>query len=208
MKHAMNMVAEFHAKHGAPELDHVATPEEIEARRVLRMDLITEECMELIDALGLHTGDGVISVGPPDVVKVADALADLLYVTVGAALEWGIPLDRVFAEVHRSNMTKTPGTKRGDGKILKGAGYEPPRIAEVLSDSPVAPEPSAADVERVAVALYLAWHAKWSGQDNVTSADIDEHGTWFDMSDDEKDDYRAEAREAIRLGADAERCGK
>jgi len=203
VKHAMNMVAEFHAKHGAPELDHVATPEEIEARRDLRVALIREESRELAEALGFFD-----PMATADVVKVADALADLLYVTIGAALEWGIPIDRVFAEVHRSNMTKAVGKVRGDGKILKGAGYEPPRIAEVLSDSPVAPEPSAADVERVAVALYLAWHAKWSGQDNVTSADIDEHGTWFDMSDDEKDDYRAEAREAIRLGADASKAGQ
>lgn len=45
MKHAMQLVVEFHRKHGAPVLDHVATPEEIEARRVLRMDLITEECV-------------------------------------------------------------------------------------------------------------------------------------------------------------------
>lgn len=42
------------------------------------------------------------------------------------------PMDRVFAEVHRSNMTKEGGGKRADGKILKGPGYESPDIAAVL----------------------------------------------------------------------------
>lgn len=59
---------------------------------------------------------------------VADALADLLYVVIGSALQWGIPLERVLAEVHRSNMTKTAGDKRADGKILKGPGYSPPDL--------------------------------------------------------------------------------
>ena len=132
MRKAMDMVAEFHRKHGAPELDHVATAEEIEARRVLRFDLILEEAQELEEALGMN-GDERGEPRTPDVVEVADALADLAYVTIGAALEWGIPLDRVFAEVHRSNMTKTVGAVRGDGKILKGEGYEPPRIGDVLA---------------------------------------------------------------------------
>ena len=129
MRKAMDMVAEFHRKHGAPVLDRVATPAEMEARRHLRLNLIEEEASELAEALGvLIDGDR----RTPDPIAVADALADLAYVTIGAALEWGIPLDRVFAEVHRSNMTKTPGKVRGDGKILKGEGYDPPRIGEVL----------------------------------------------------------------------------
>ena len=130
MKQAMFMVSEFHRKHGAPELDRVATAEEIKVRRVLRLNLIDEEVSELEEALGLG---GQEHPPAPDLVAIADALADLAYVTIGAALEWGIPLDRVFSEVHRSNMTKTPGPVRGDGKILKGEGYEPPRIAEVLA---------------------------------------------------------------------------
>ena len=129
MRKAMDMVAEFHRKHGAPELDRVATPAEIAMRRALRMRLIDEEANELREALGLV----VAGFAAPDPVAVAAALAGLAYVTIGAALEWGIPLDRVFAEVHRSNMTKTPGKVRGDGKILKGEGYEPPRIGEVLA---------------------------------------------------------------------------
>jgi len=66
-----------------------------------------------------------------DLVEIADALADLLYVTLGTAVVFGIDIQPVFAEVHRSNMTKTPldpVTKKGG----KGPGYEKARIAEVL----------------------------------------------------------------------------
>ncbi len=87
----------------------------------LRLKLIREEVRELRDALA----EG-------DRVAVADALADIAYVVVGSAVTWGIPLAEVFAEVHRSNMTKRGGEKRGDGKILKPAWYEPPDIAGVL----------------------------------------------------------------------------
>lgn len=69
--------------------------------------------------------------------KIADGLADVIYVAVGAALEFGIPLDRVWAEVHRSNMAKVdPATgkviKRADGKVLKPEGWTPPDVAGVL----------------------------------------------------------------------------
>lgn len=112
-----DMVREFHAKFGVPDS---ASPD-ISQHRELRIKLIAEEFRELRLALDAN-----------DVVEVADALADLLYVTIGAALQWGIPLDRVFAEVHRSNMTKDGGGKRADGKILKGPGYAPPDVAAVL----------------------------------------------------------------------------
>ena len=62
--------------------------------------------------------------------EVADGLADLIYVAVGAALELGIPLAAVWAEVHRSNMAKVrpPIRVREDGKILKPEGWTPPDV--------------------------------------------------------------------------------
>lgn len=117
MKSPYNMVREFHAKFGVTD---AATPD-ISQHIELRLNLISEEFSELREALFRR-----------DVVEVADALADLLYVVIGSALQWGIPLERVFAEVHRSNMTKEGGGKRNDGKILKGPDYSPPDIAAVL----------------------------------------------------------------------------
>jgi len=86
--------------------------------------LMDEEAQELRDA---------IAAGDP--VETADAIADSCYAIIGLAVALGIPFDRVFAEVHRSNMTKLipPITRRPDGKILKGPAFEPPRIAEVLA---------------------------------------------------------------------------
>lgn len=120
------MVREFHAKVGQADS---ATPD-ISQHRDLRVSLITEEFRELREALEAN-----------DIVEVADALADLLYVVVGSALQWGIPLERVVAEVHRSNMTKGGDAKRADGKILKGPNYSPPDIAGVLGPSPPEPAP-------------------------------------------------------------------
>jgi NTP pyrophosphatase (non-canonical NTP hydrolase) len=134
MKTALEMVAEFHCKHDQPLLDHVATCAEVKERRRLRWALVSEEGNELRRALGIVTEDELFDnrSQEPDLVQVADALADLAYVVIGTALEFGLPLDRVFAEVHRSNMTKDAGNVRGDGKILKGPSFSPPRIADVL----------------------------------------------------------------------------
>lgn len=93
------------------------------SRVSLRLDLILEEFAELENA---------VSYG--DKVETADALGDLLYVIYGTAVEWGIPIDAVFDEIHRSNMTKAGGEKRADGKSLKPAWYSPPNIAKVLKD--------------------------------------------------------------------------
>jgi predicted HAD superfamily Cof-like phosphohydrolase len=56
-----------------------------------------------------------------DVVAVADALADLAYVLYGTALVHGIPLDEVFEEVHRSNLTKADGRRAGSDRATRPA---------------------------------------------------------------------------------------
>ena len=94
----------------------------------LRIDLIEEELQELIDAVKAE-----------DIVEIADALTDILYVTYGAGASVGIDLDACVTEVHRSNMTKLdPETQepiyREDGKVLKGRDYEPPNLERVLFD--------------------------------------------------------------------------
>lgn len=92
----------------------------------LRQDLIDEEVGELREA----GGSG-------DLVGVADALADIVYVAYGTACVYGIDLDAVLDEVHASNMTKLGAdgepVRRADGKVLKGPHYRPPDVAGVLS---------------------------------------------------------------------------
>lgn len=121
-------VAEFHRATDCPVLDDPQIPP---ADRVaLRARLISEELAELRGAFAAN-----------DLVEIADALADSIYVLVGTALEFGIPLDRVWDEVHASNMTKTDPTtgkvtKREDGKILKPPTFRPPDIARVINPEP------------------------------------------------------------------------
>ncbi len=71
-----------------------------------------------------------------DIADIADALADIAYVTYGAAVTYGIDLDAVLAEVHRSNMSKLGDdgrpVLREDGKVLKSARYTRPDVVSVL----------------------------------------------------------------------------
>ena len=87
----------------------------------LRVDLIEEELQELKDALAAN-----------DIVEVADALTDLLYVVYGAGDVFGINLDDCFEEVHSSNMSKLDEEGnpiyREDGKILKGPNFRKPDL--------------------------------------------------------------------------------
>lgn len=124
MTETMRSLIEWHDKFGVPIVSSPTPPSD--ARRKLRIELIREEFeRELVPAS--EAGD---------VVEVADALGDLVYVIYGAALEWGIPLDAVFAEIHRSNMTKVwpDGTVhyREDGKVLKPPTYSRADIKGVL----------------------------------------------------------------------------
>lgn len=95
------------------------------AVKELRCALIEEEAAEFRAA-----------VEADDIVEVADAIADLLYVVYGAGLTFGIPVREVFTEVHRSNMTKLDDegrpSYRADGKIMKGPNFSPPNLRPIL----------------------------------------------------------------------------
>ncbi|GHH86885.1 hypothetical protein GCM10018793_60550 [Streptomyces sulfonofaciens] len=109
---------------GETEAEH---PELAEHRRTL----LAEEAQEAAEALG-DLAKVLRSGGDPLTAyrAVAKELADVLYVTYGAADALGIDLPAVFVEVHRSNMSKIDADgralRRADGKVLKGPGYRPP----------------------------------------------------------------------------------
>ena len=68
-----------------------------------------------------------------DIVDIADAIGDLLYVVLGAACQHGIDIDPIFHEIHRSNMTKfIDGHRRADGKWIKGPSYTPANLLPIL----------------------------------------------------------------------------
>lgn len=93
----------------------------------LRISLIEEELTELKEAIENK-----------DLVEVADALTDILYVTYGAGAAFGIDLDKCFKEVHNSNMSKLNRDGRPiyreDGKIMKGPDYFEPNLKKIVEN--------------------------------------------------------------------------
>ena len=91
----------------------------------LRIDLIKEELGELTEALNNK-----------DLLEVADALTDILYVTYGAGHAFGINLDRCFDEVQQSNMSKLDDDGNpiynDSGKVMKGSKYFKPDLSKFL----------------------------------------------------------------------------
>ena len=91
----------------------------------LRISLIKEELDEFQEALK-----------EKNLVEVADALTDLLYVTYGAGLAFGIDLDKCFAEVQRSNMSKLGADGKPiyneQGKVMKGSRYYKPNLKQFI----------------------------------------------------------------------------
>ena len=141
------LVAQFHTTYAMPDRvrDHEVPTLEYE-RLVMRMRLIAEEFGELFGAVCGAEARNMIDQATKaaleaddhsrDIVETADALADLIYVLYGMALESGINLDDVLAEVQASNLSKLmPDGRpklRADGKILKGPNFFPPNIARAL----------------------------------------------------------------------------
>ena len=91
----------------------------------LRYNLIKEELSELQEAIENK-----------DIVEVADALTDILYVTYGAGHAFGINLDKCFDEVQNSNMSKLGENNKPiydeNGKVMKGPKYFKPNLKKIL----------------------------------------------------------------------------
>ena len=92
----------------------------------LRLDLIKEELTELTEAMNNK-----------DLLEVADALTDILYVTYGAGHAFGINLDNCFKEVQNSNMSKLDENGKPiyneHGKVMKGPNYFKPDLSKFVS---------------------------------------------------------------------------
>ena len=92
----------------------------------LRIGLIKEELEELIEAMNNK-----------DLLEVADALTDILYVTYGAGHAFGIDLDKCFQEVQNSNMSKLDEKGKpiynDSGKVMKGPNYFKPDLTKFVN---------------------------------------------------------------------------
>jgi predicted HAD superfamily Cof-like phosphohydrolase len=126
MKNKIAAVHEFHTAFGlgikdVPQADLGVN------KNQLRHELMREENEEYMEAATNN-----------DVVEVADALGDMLYILCGTIIEHGMQhkIEEVFNEIQRSNMSKLGADGkpiyREDGKVLKGPNYFKPNIAQIL----------------------------------------------------------------------------
>ena len=146
----MELVLQFHHTYSVP-IRSFSDPTLDYERMNMRMSLIAEEFAELMGAVYGPRARAIIEAataeaataeavaadeGERDVIEAADALADLVYVVYGMAIESGMNLDSVLAEVQASNLSKLmpDGSVklREDGKVLKGPNFFQPNIARGL----------------------------------------------------------------------------
>ena len=127
MKNKIKAVQEFHESFKLG-INHAPIADLGEAKNNLRFNLMAEENEEYLEAANNN-----------DLVEVADALGDMLYILCGTILEHGMQykIEEVFNEIQRSNMSKLGADGkpiyREDGKVLKGPNYFKPNIEKIVS---------------------------------------------------------------------------
>ncbi|MCL6217640.1 nucleoside triphosphate pyrophosphohydrolase family protein [Zunongwangia pacifica] len=126
MKKRIDAVTQFHNAFGLGVSDKPLASLG-EAKNKLRFELMKEENEEYLEAAQNN-----------DLVEVADALGDMLYILCGTIIEHGMQhkIEEVFDEIQRSNMSKLGADGkpiyREDGKVLKGPNYFKPNIKQIL----------------------------------------------------------------------------
>ncbi|MCP4884180.1 MAG: nucleoside triphosphate pyrophosphohydrolase family protein [Flavobacteriales bacterium] len=127
MKNKIKAVQEFHESFGLG-VSHSPVAKLSAQKLKLRFDLMDEENKEYLEAAENN-----------DLIEVADALGDMLYILCGTILEHGMQykIEEVFNEIQRSNMSKLGADGkpiyREDGKVMKGPSYFKPNIGSILN---------------------------------------------------------------------------
>lgn len=139
------LVRKFHEVYGLPIVD---CPDVNRERVHMRMALIAEEFGELVRAIYGLEAEKIIKTAVEkavacddssrDTVEAADALADIIYVIYGMALEMGIPIAKILEQVQASNLSKLgidgKPIYREDGKVIKGPSFFPPNVRGVIKE--------------------------------------------------------------------------
>lgn len=126
MQKQLNAVKEFHNAFGLG-VKELPTGDLGENTNLLRFNLMKEENEEYLEAVQNN-----------DIVEIADALGDMLYILCGTILEHGLQhkIEEVFDEIQRSNMSKLgedgKPIYREDGKVMKGPNFFKPNFEEIL----------------------------------------------------------------------------
>ncbi|CAZ96965.1 nucleoside triphosphate pyrophosphohydrolase family protein [Zobellia galactanivorans] len=128
MKNKISAVELFHTSFGLG-VSKTMRADLGEKKNLLRFNLMDEENKEYLEAANDN-----------DLVEVADALGDMLYILCGTIIEHGMQhkIEEVFNEIQRSNMSKLGADGkpiyREDGKVLKGPNYFKPNISKILEN--------------------------------------------------------------------------
>ncbi|MEA1787038.1 nucleoside triphosphate pyrophosphohydrolase family protein [Arenibacter sp. GZD96] len=128
MKSKLRAVAQFHTSFGLGVSEKPKADLGVQ-KNLLRFNLMDEENREYLEAANKN-----------DLLEVADALGDMLYILCGTILEHGMQhkITEVFEEIQRSNMSKLDADGkpiyREDGKVLKGPNYFKPNIKQILDN--------------------------------------------------------------------------
>ena len=128
MQKQINAVKEFHT---AFVIGHSETPKADlgENKNTLRYNLMKEENEEYLEAVQNN-----------DLIEIADALGDMMYILCGTIIEHGLQhkIEEVFDEIQRSNMSKLGDDGipiyREDGKVMKGPNYFKPDFSKILGE--------------------------------------------------------------------------
>lgn len=129
MKNKIDAVTLFHDTYGLDKKD-APTANLLKSKNLLRYNLMKEENEEYLEAANKG-----------DIIEVADALGDMLYILCGTIIEHGMQdkIEEVFNEIQRSNMSKLgedgKPIYREDGKVLKGPNYFKPNIKDILANN-------------------------------------------------------------------------
>ncbi|WP_026705917.1 pyrophosphohydrolase domain-containing protein [Flavobacterium soli] len=126
MQKQLNSVKEFHEAFRIG-FNENPTADLGESKNILRFNLMKEENEEYLEAVQNN-----------DIIEIADALGDMLYILCGTIIEHGLQhkIEEVFDEIQRSNMSKLGDDGnpiyREDGKVMKGPNYFKPNFSEIL----------------------------------------------------------------------------
>ncbi len=146
MENEFNQVKEFHKKLGVEISDSptLLTCNTIDAMSFAeKISDLSKEAKEIGKSKGLlfkrlsmaleELAEWLEAHGENDLVAAADAWADRAYILFGDAVSTGLPVDAIFNEVHRSNMTKVTLPPSASGKAQKNATYEKPDLKTILA---------------------------------------------------------------------------
>lgn len=114
-------IVDLHKQWGQPIGEK---PKDVDAETaLLRIALIREETQETI-----------LAILNKDLPKIADGIGDSIVVLLGTAVVFGLDMRPIWNEIQRTNLQKTGNEVRGDGKVLKPAGWQPPDIERLLEE--------------------------------------------------------------------------